>query len=573
MSTQPQALNSLLPLDANGNPINPYGQAPGSFGYVPPSMIPQSPGAGNFQPATDVYGNPVAAPQFNGTRDDSIGAQVNSNQNLINEFGQQINQEAESQLGYYSPLQAQYQQEANSALNQLGQTPGYTPQEAGQININYSQDNTTPAALQAQFLSPNEQQWIAGDPSVGSQVTDQGIANEGAQLNSYGQDLSGQVGNYANYTKAGTDLLGSGLSSAQQQLNSGLQGAQSGFSSLNEAVNNPSLSFDPNNTEKQITDAQMQEMQTAAGQRIGAQYQTAEDQLQRQAAAAGNSSPLAIAAANSRLQTQEASDQGNAEVTAQLAALQAQQQQATSIEQQREAATQAQTGFKAGAATTEQQQAQNAAALAGTSALGAAGLAGTQEIAAGESVGQAGINAANQYGQQAIGEQNTMTGQQYGADTTAEQLAQQRAAQIAGNRQTTQQNVNQTQYSQGTGSQQLTSAGAQTVGGARMAGQNTYLQGVTGQQSGAQQGGQAAVGQQQSAYSTQTGGLNQGTASLGNYKVSAPTAVGQATGLINALGSKAKGDVITQPSLQVIGEAGPEMVMKVPQYPRYRRAA
>ncbi len=555
-----------MQFDADGNPI-PI-QDPSQ---VNPALSPQP----QSQATTSPYGNPGAAPALANTDRWNITDTNTADQNLIAAGAQQIGNEAGSELNYYGPRQTQQTGLADQAIANLGAAPGYTPGQAAQINTNYSQYNTSPDALSSEYLTPTEQQGTFGDPSVGAKVTDQGIANEGAQLNAYGQDLSGQVSNFANYTGQGVTNLDTGLATANTGLQTGLQGAQGKFSSLDSAVNNPGLAFDPNSTEKQITDAQVQEMKTAAGQRIGNQYQTAEDTLARNAAAAGNSSPLAIAAANARLQSQEASDQGNAETNADIAARQAQEQQAAAIEAQREASVNAQTGFKAGAATTEQSQAQQAAALAGTTAVNSAGLAGTQGLAAAEATGQAGINAANQYGSAAIGEQNTMTGQQYNADTTAEQESAARAAAIAGNRQATDTSINNTGYSQGTGSAQMTAGGAAKVGDAQIASKNQYISDTTGQEAAAQQGGQAAVGQQGSALQTETSGLTSNQAVQAGYKTNSPTVFGQVVQGITALAGganqgaqaykavSAKGDVVTKPEVHMIAERGPEVVMPV----------
>jgi len=576
--------SSYLQFLASQNP-----QAMQDSALTPPNSILNPPNS----PYGGVYGNApnptsVANPTWSnvgqggtGNDENDILQQAYNNQQYINQQGQQLNQEAQGELAYYGPQQATYDQAQAQALKQLQQNPGYTPGQAGQINVDYSQYNTTPGALNSQFLTQGEQGGIAGDPNRPLQAAYTGTQNEGDQLNSYGanlgaqvgaygENLSGQVGNYSNYTKGALDTLNTGTGAAVGKLASGLQGAQSGFSKLDTAVNNPGLAFDPNNTERQLTDADVQEMETAAGTTVGNSYRTAEDQLQRNAAAAGNTSPLAIAAANARLQTQEASQQGEAETNAEIAAKQAQQTRAAQIEAQREGAVQTATGLRAGAATTEQSQAQAAAALAGTQGLSAAELAGVQGIGAAENVGQAGINAANtygqaginaanQYGQTAINQQDTMTNQQYGAQATAEQLAAARAAQLAGNRQATQANVNQTQYNQGTGSAQLTSGGAQAVGNQQIAGQNAYRAGVAGQQQYNQQGGQQAMGAQQSAYGTQTGGLNASTAAAGNMKTNQPSVIKDITSMAGAFLS-AKGDVVTEPEVHLIAEKGPEWV-------------
>lgn len=561
--------DALTPLDANGNPIGPYG---------------------------GVYGAPQAAPSFVNTPNASQ-AQITGNvQNYTNEAGQQINQEAQGNLAYEGALQAGYTGAENQALNQLAGTPGYTPGEANQINTNYSQYNTSPEALNSEFLTPGEQSGIAGDPNAPVSAASSGTAAEGAFLNQEQAQLGSTLGSYQGELGSSTDAFkqgalgaSSGLQGSVNQATGGLTGglnqAQGKFSNLDSAVNDPSLAFDPNGTEKQITDAQVAQMATNAGEAVGNQYRTAEDQLQRQAAASGNASPLAIAAANARLQAQSASGVGSAESNAQIQALQAQQQQAAAIEQAREGAAFQGAGLKAGAATTEQSQAQAAAGLAGTQNLSAQELAGEENIAANEAAGQAGINSVGAYNTAALGAETTYGGQaqnaasameqqNYGAQSTAEQEAASRAATLGTNRQATQANVNNTGYSQGTGSAQLTGAGAQTVGNARIGGQNTYLNTVAGAGNQAQQGGQAALGSQQNAYNTQASNLSSSTGNLGSYRNGKPSVVSQATGILNAVVPKATGGIITEPTVVKIAENGPEWIGPVGSPSgRYKRRA
>ena len=528
--------------DNNGNPINP-GTQPGT-GALPPS------------------------PALDPTRNDSIGAQVNANQNYITQGASAIDQTANQGLQYWDPLTSQYVSATNQALNNLAQTPGYTAPEASQINTNYSQFNTSPDALNAQYLTPAEQQEVYGNPYAAKTGVDQGTAAEGQALNDYQSNLSGQLQNYGTDLSGNTQNFQTGTMTAAGQLQSGLQNAQSGFSKLDSAVSNPNLAFDPNSTEQQMTNQDVQNIKTAAGARIGNQYQTAEDQLRRDAAAAGNASPLAIAAGNARLQHQEASDQGNSELNADIAARQAQYDRAASIEAQREQNAFGGAGLKANAATTEQSQAQAAAGLGGQANLSAAEAAGQAGINAANQYGQANINAANTYGQQAQNTLSNITNQQYGANTAADNASTSRAAQIAGNRQQTLGNINTTAYNQGVGSAQATSAGAQAVGNARMAGQGAYRAGLANQQSASQTGAQNASTNKQAALGTAATGLSQGTQTLSNYKSSSPTLTGQATGLINAILDE--GAIATQPTEAIVGERGPEEIVKLGQS-RYRR--
>lgn len=559
-------------------------QDPSAVPYAgAPAFDPNSAAMSEAAPATapdgsPIYGNPGAAtsPRLNPDTEADIHRMFYEDQQKTQAGADQLNNEDTSQLNYYGNRGAAADTQQDQALQQLKGTPGYTPGEAGQINTDYSKYNTGSDVLGSQYLTPTEQQGSFGDPSVGARVTDQGISNENARLDQYGQNLSGQVGNYANYTKSGLDTLTSGLDKSTTGLASGLDTAQGKFGKLDTAVNNPALAFDPNSTEKQLSDADVQQMKTAAGTRIGNQYQTAEDTLERNAAASGNASPMAVAAANARLQHQEAADQGDAETNADIAARQAQYTRAAGIEGQREGAVNTQTGYKANAATTEEAAAQNAAALSGTTNVGAATTAGEQAIQAGEAVGKTGIDAANQYGTTALTQQNTDTTQQANADTTAEQESAARANQIATNRQGVDTGIINTRYNQGTGSRQLTSQGAQTTGNARIAGEGAYRAGVAGNQQLAQQGGENARAAQGTTYSTQAGALNTSTANRANYENTGPGALGKAGTAIlgdvisgastaasgGAFGTlHADGDIITSPQVGVVGEAGPEMVV------------
>ena len=599
-----------------------------------------------------------------------------SNRGAINTTGNVIGNEAAQQLSYYSPLQQQYQGAQNQSLNQLEQTPGFTPQEADQIGVDYSQFNTGQGAIQQQFLTPEEQAAAKGNPGgpvdtvtagVGrqAQALDQGTGAEGAMLNQYQQNLGGQVDKFGNavggavnsgtaaqgamlnqyQSELGAQLgaygtamgatadqygqgvggaakdLSTGVRSAEGGLSSGLDSAQGKFAGLDQAVSAPGLAFDPNNTEQQMTDADVQNMRTEAGVSAGNQFRTAEDTLESQAAQAGNSSPAALAAMRQQLVTQQAATAGDVENQAEIAAKQAQYNRAAGIEQQRLGASQTQAGMKATAATTEEAAAQAAAGLSGSSRLaaeqqlgsqpigaqqaigsaninaadkagqaniqgvtgygqfstGTAGQMTAQQLAAQEAIGTAGLNAAQNYGQfsttqantmtqQQLAAQQNMTAQQYQAETTAEQQSAQRAAALATNRQAAQTQANQMQYQQGVGSQQATSTGAQTTGAARIAGEGASRTGVAQQQQLAQQGGQQAVQQQLGAYGTQTSGANASASGQAGFEVG--KASGGDTALKALTGLFDQGGVADHPMVAKLAEHGPEMV--IPLNGRYR---
>ncbi len=493
-----------------------------------PIQQPQQQASPQFN---SIYGSPQNAviPGANPDPEAPMQNRYTQNQNIINALGNQINNESQYQMGYYGGLVPQYQSQIDQQLSQLQGTPGYTGDEASKIGIDYGQYKSSPEELAA----------ITGNPQAAQQKAEQGAAGEGAMLNAYQANLGGQVQNY-----------GEGVGGAVQGLKSGLEGAQD-FGMLNNAVNSQGLNFDPNQTEKQLTDADVQNMKTAAGTRIGNQYRAAEDTLERQAAQAGNTSPLALAAARQRLMTQESADQGDSELNADIAAKQAQYQRAAGIEGQRLGSEQTKSGMQATAGTTEEAARQAAAGLAGQAGINAA-----------QNIGQAGINAANQYGTTSIATQADIASRQANAANLADQQASDRAAQTA-----------QMRYGQGTQTGQLTSQGAQTTGNARIAGQGALRQGIQGQEQFAQTGGNQAATQQNQAYGTQTSGLNSSASSQGNFINGKPSfgdslASGFAKSVTGLLGA-AEGDIINEPQTRVIGEKGPELVL--PLSGRYRK--
>jgi hypothetical protein len=538
---QSQALSQGGPaLAYPGGSASPYG--------VPTADDPSSP-YGN--PATNPagpYGDPYATttPALN-TSDTVNNSNFYNDQSIEYAQENQLEGEAQAQLGYYGPLQEQAQQQEETALQNLNAQPGYTPAQASQINVNYGQYNTPTSALQSEFLTPGEQSGILGDTSQPVSVAQTGAEGEGAMLNQYQGDLSGQLSNNT------ADVTG-----AATGLDTGLAGSQN-FGQLNSAVNNNALEFNGSGPAgNEMTDAQVQQMETAAGTTVGNQYQAAEQQMYQNAAAQGNTSPLALAVASERLNQTSAAQAGDAETEAAIAAQGAQYSRAQQIEAQELGAAQTQAGLQANAGEFEQGQGQTAATVGGEAGIGAA-----------EDIGNQGINVANEYGQESIGTEEAIAGQQYSAANTAEQEEAAREAALATNRQQTQTGVNQTQYSQGTGSAQMTAGGAENVGQTAIAGQSAYRSGVSQQQALEQQGGETAEGQQQTAASTLGSQLNTSEANAGAFKNNSPTLAGQSSQVIGAVGSLLdKGGIITEPTLAVIGEKHPEAV--IPVGPRYR---
>jgi hypothetical protein len=339
-----------------------------------------------------------------------------------------------------------------------------------------------------------------------------GVGNEQATLTGYDTAATGALQAGAGEMNTAAGAYGTGVTGATSGLSSGLTEAQTGFNPLNTAVNNPNL---------QVSNQDVQNIVTAAGTTVGNQFQTAEDQLRANAAAAGNTSPEAIAAENAQLTTQEAATAGDTMTQAQI---QARQYQLAALQQQ--------TGIQATAATTEEAAAQAAAAESGLANIGAEEQIGanTQNVANTEAA--QGLSEANTTGQFNVGQENTQTGQNYGAQSTAEQLASNRAT---------------------------------TVANQAITGQGAYRSGVAQQQGVAQQGGQAAVQQQLGAYGTQTSSANTAAAGIQTYGTNQ-----QALSLPNKLETSLAnlfddGGFVPEDMVAKVAESGPEMVLDAPK--------
>jgi hypothetical protein len=330
-------------------------------------------------------------------------------------------------------------------------------------------------------------------------------------------------------------------------------------------------------TNEVMTPEQEREMVMAAGISAGARNQAAVGDLERAAAAAG-SSPEGIAAYRARMQQQTAVDAANAQTQARVAAQQARAGEALSSEQQRLGAQQGLTGIQT---STEMGMGQEA--LAGTEQLGQQALTQANTVEQNRQQAQqyltgAQLQAATTGGEAAMQQAEIATAQQqqqaqYAASTgtgiaQAQDVANaNRAATIAGNRQQTQVGNEATAFGQGNTVAQETAAAGQNIGNARMAQQQAGLGLQAGTQATQAANQQGAYGRQQQTYATQAGATNQ-AAGLGLAASQTPTTtdkvVGGVTGFLGGLaggGFLEEGGVATEPTLAVLGEDEPEMVV------------
>lgn len=569
-----------------------------------------SPVGGGQAPLTGVP--PTSGAGFGYTT--SPGTMLAENRMSIQGQGQAINQEAIDAINRYGSLEEAYRQTGDQKFAELAKQPGYSPEEQAKIAQDYSQYRTGDAALRDRFLNGGEQAGVRGNPDDSRNVMNQGVDAEGKQLNSFGENLGDQVGKLESGEGAqmgkyeenvgrqagkleanvGNELAGEKANVGGQlnKLDTGLSAAQGKFGKLDEAVNDPSLQFDPNQTEKQMTDTDVQDEINAAARSVGAKTQAEKDDIDRRAAAQGNSSPAAIAAMRARQDLQGGVQAEDAQTNARIAAKQAQYERASGIEGQREGAAKTRTGFKAGAATTEEDAAQRAAALSGTTGVNAGLTLGHEGVAAGENVGaqtigaaedvgkasvgvaqdvgHASIGAAEDYGHTAVNEASDAANKQYQAANMAEQNRQAREQWLAQNRQATTSDVQNTGYTQGMTTAGANATGAKTVGDARMSGEAAYRAYIAAQQAAAQQGGQQARNTQVAGYGVQTPGINQAAGAQVQNMATGTSPLSWITGVAGAASSFFEdGGVVTEPTIGVIAEKQPEMVVPLRKLRRY----
>jgi hypothetical protein len=464
---------------------------------------------------------------FSNSNDDSIHTTFYNAANNAAQQGQNIQQEAGQNVDYFGNLMNTAQQQAQAYADPIGANPGFTPAEASQINVNYGQFNTPQSELNKQFLTSGEQQAIQGNTQAPVDVMNTALGNTGQELNAYQANLGNQAAQGQNWITQAAAGAPDVVSNAASNINAAITPEQQAM----------------------LSDADVNALATQAGVTEGNLYQAQRDAVRQAAAAAGNTSPLAIAAAENRLINEQGGAVGNAMANARLGA----QQQKFS-----------------------QQQGLTAQQIAAQTALGQQGLsaAGLQENAAQAAANQ-GLTAAELAGQAGLQEQEFAAQQGYGAANTAEQANAARAAQLAADRQATQQNVSNTAYGQGVGSAQATAQGAEATGNARMNQQQQYLNFLTGEQLAGQQGQANSIAQQIAGMGTEGQLVNQdvnnrATYASQNQGFGATLANSFAGSLGNSFGrllsgpsQSAQGGIYDKPTDAIVGERGPEAIIKL----------
>lgn len=588
------------------NPVSGYF---GGEGWVGNNQNPFSQGAGG----RDVYN------QFQG-----IGqGQYQRSQDWEQQFGALSN--------YYQGLGGEYGQTVGDLYSPIWQGGGgYTPEM--QQNILQSQGlQDIQGQMPGNYLTPEEQQHISGDPYAAKNFFGDQARDLTAQTNDYSNDIrqqasAGDVRGQAALSEmrqgygGALDQLQQGYQSSidptrlrlsegyQPQMDKTLSGARSDVSG---AMGDPGLNLtDQYRQQAGMTDQEVDDTATAAARGVGAQFQATKDQLDQDAAASGTATPLGLAAARTALDRSSAASQADALTNARLQARGQQRQAAQGVQ-----GTALQAGqYRAGLGSS------NALALEGNDLgarqgaegmrLGAEqGLSGMQ-MGAATGLADRSLEATSNLGREAVGQGQYITNAGMGASTQAgnwglntgqynasmgtgleqsgEAAAQARAQGVAGNRQATNQYNQQTSL----GINDTTSGryqqayqpwvSAQQEGRAAAQGQQQYYGGQANQQNQFRQSGwQTGAGTQLGAAQGYSGWGSSGGQGFGDYLgKSVAAGLGQAIAgspgaAVNYLKppGKASGGLIDSNQLIEVGEGDrPEVILPLdPQTPPEHR--
>lgn len=514
---------------------------------------------------------------------DQFTNEAKANRNRFIQQGDDENNYLGNRQNYYNTLEDDYRGQSDKSYQDLAGTPGYTDKETSAINGN---PNAGFNYYDPSKLTGDVDANAAGlDKSVGdyrSGLNDAaGSASSGVRgaAGKYGQDLSGAA-------QAGADKLGGAASDElgyQGGVYNYLRGENEGSykdldKGLDQAVDPNKLGLSKDFTNNyQLTDKQGENIRDVAGNTVRGQYQKLSDEVESRAAAEGNSSPAAIAASKQQLMRQGAIDAGdamsNAELNVNNTAAQRQQTQENmrlgteqDISGREASAAQSRYGARTGAANTltaQEQQGiatntghrQAADSQAASMGYDAAARGGQANIDAAKVAGDYGYSAAGSGGQAALDASRYSGAQKLATDTGVQSTGQGLAV-----------NADNTGSSRATG-----------VAGARIAGQDKVRGYQTAQQGAAQQGTQTATGQQIQSQGTQGALANQATSTASQTATSNNANNTAGANANKALAGNlvssffADGGIVNTPTEAIIGENGPEEVIKLGNQPQAQR--
>lgn len=522
-----------------------------------------------------------------------------------------LDQEAKDRASQGRDLGEGYRPQADQ-INELVMY-GYSPEEAAQIirDQELRELDLTPEEREQRFMQEHERVSARGTPwqPMEAYFTPQWAEQIGeagaARLREQTGRMTGELG-------AVPDELRAGLRGAidpvrlrqdpayRQSVMAELERTSGG---VEGAITDPSLQTSERYMGKRgYTDKDVADFAEAGARDVGLRHQAAIQELERRAAAAGSTDPLALAAARSRLLTQAGVGSADARMNAQLAAMERQKEAEQDIEDTR-------AGLAGQRANL---QSQSRLALGGLRSgmlsdvergrLGAEQGYADRAIRGAESTADTAYRAALASGQAGreteadirdtamdVERWKTGTGLQYG--TLAEQQAAQRARDEARNRQATEIEAQEAGYGRGLTRNELLSGRSGQVAGTRLqqgAGARSYF--GTQQDRAADQYAQA-MNDRMRAWQTGQQGEQDALSGYRQYQASrrgklgtigaalgiAGQVAGLATGVAAGMGggiSKPKsagnylsggafehGGIITEPTMALLGESGPEAVV------------
>ncbi len=515
---------------------------------------------------------------------------VSNQRSRVWNYGDYLDQ-LEQQRAAQSGAQGDYYEQnlQNFTGDMAAGAGGYNPIEAGQIMGLYGAngipglaDNfTSQQDLQGNYLTPEEQAgWAGNTGSYGDYFDPWGMAqaqdeSAGFQRDAYGglqKNLNAAVDpNALTQSQDYLNAAGKTLANNRNTVTGALYGEAG---NVRGAISPTDLKQSSDAAQQiQMTPQQQQDIVTAAGISAGQRNAAAVGDLQRQTLAAGGS-PEAVAAYRARMARESASDAADAMTKARVEASNAGASRALQGEQQRLGAEQYLTNTKTGTEMALGQQAVGAEQALGQQELGQENLQEQQRLGGQQYLTGAKMNAATVGGEAALGAEQNINAQQRqsqqfntqagtGIRMAQDQAATQRAAQMAQNRQGVNQYNQQTQYNQGLTANQLGSQRAAQVAGTRLGQQQFGIGvygGLQGQKNANQQG---AFGRQQQTFGTTAGAGNTATnygLQANQYPSTQQKGISAGIGAIGALPFLDEGDIVTQPSLHILGEHGPELV-------------
>ncbi len=414
----------------------------------------------------------------------------------------------------------------------MAANPGYTPEQASQIMDQQGLDklNWTPEMANSNFLTPEEQSGIQGDPNAALHTYNDQVENLRQDARNYGGSLNGI------YDSGATDL-NTANGQMSQQLDNSIDPAALGLS----ADYQQNYNFGQDQQDALIADA---------ARTVGEGTKATTDQLERQANAAGTNSPLAMAAALDRERQTGAVASADAMTKAKIQAAALGLNTEQTKEQTRLGSAQDVSNRRLQAATTTGQTDQ----------------ANQQFLTSGRA------NAGLTTGKAALDESNTIAGQQTQLTGAAEVAAQQRAQAIAQNRQAVNKDNQTSQFTRGSYTDQADSQRATQVAGAERADLTAARQDTRNEEQTAYNESNSRMAGQLQAFGNTTG-AGQSSEANAIRAAQLPTTLDKVIGgAAGAASAFARGGIIDHPTLGTVAEDGPEIVIKLNNKPMaYRR--